>query len=970
MAKRSQRRPVRGEKEQSGCMSGLISIFDFRQGHSTQKLLSDRRRGTRNDVGSRYSRGKLNMRTDFDEKCQNIDDDEGTKTLTADVGKTSVKKLMEEEMSSELYREKQITSSEVEQVRSHSEHGGHLPRNRKKTNKNCERSCDLHGLKAAASLEPQQSSYPNSVKQSLNNLDLVALMEEFCSQVHQCPEIHLHDETRSNSCDVEKEISCVKHDQLDVFDLQRVQKHSVLQEKLRKVTEAFIDQNFIDVKHLPKDGTIHQSKQFMNALDILNANKELFLKLLQDPNSLLVKHIQDPRDAHTEKDEITKSSTRANLSEEDIDNSTQHEELVSRKQLQKQNMQKIFRRKIRSWERNLSKGSDNPQASNKIVVLKPGPAGMRNCETETNLSSSPQSNYSLRNKEHSLRVTSNFSFTEIKRKLKHAMRKERHWISMDGILPRVSYERQDSGDSGKVIAVDTVGRDSPSKTYFHGERTTKHSTGVEKREEIGKPRDWEPGIGLEFASTSTDGHKNIYANPKQRESNIYMEAKKHLSEMLSTGDEDEDLSSRQLPGTLGRILSLPEYILSPKFSPGRDRENGFVTAQMRYSSYENRENMWWLKQENNTGHLSPLRQAPSCTDYGKPSDKLQVFDSNSDISKELFPVAEIYESICSVRDESSPEGDMEIVQTADIVCPEESSLSDVLSEPNRMPSTSTNKNADTAKICEEGGYSKYSGAESPEDIQLLSSSLRTCSSSSLIIQKVEDPDSMNEIPERRSPVSVLEPFFIDDAFSPASTISQPGEPPMQPLRIHFEEHDSYTLVVTPSDPEIHLGTCMEDKKSLFEYVRAVLQASGFSWEEFLERWHSSEQLLDLSLFDEVELLYSQFCGDRKLLFDCINEVLVDLCDRYFGCSPWVSFVKPNIRPLPVGKNIVSEVWEGIDWHLIPQLPPRTLDQIVGKDLAKSGTWMDLRFNTEDIGMEMEEAILEELMEDAIFELCT
>lgn len=47
MAKKSQKRPVRYEKDHFGCMWGLMNIFDFRHGRSTQRLLSDRRRSVR-----------------------------------------------------------------------------------------------------------------------------------------------------------------------------------------------------------------------------------------------------------------------------------------------------------------------------------------------------------------------------------------------------------------------------------------------------------------------------------------------------------------------------------------------------------------------------------------------------------------------------------------------------------------------------------------------------------------------------------------------------------------------------------------------------------------------------------------------------------------------------------------------------------------------------------------------------------
>ena len=34
------------------------------------------------------------------------------------------------------------------------------------------------------------------------------------------------------------------------------------------------------------------AEEFTDALQTLNSNKELFLKLIQDPNSLLMKHIK------------------------------------------------------------------------------------------------------------------------------------------------------------------------------------------------------------------------------------------------------------------------------------------------------------------------------------------------------------------------------------------------------------------------------------------------------------------------------------------------------------------------------------------------------------------------------------------------------------------------------------------------------------------------------------------------------
>ena len=65
------------------------------------------------------------------------------------------------------------------------------------------------------------------------------------------------------------------------------------------------------------------------------------------------------------------------------------------------------------------------------------------------------------------------------------------------------------------------------------------------------------------------------------------------------------------------------------------------------------------------------------------------------------------------------------------------------------------------------------------------------------------------------------------------------------------------------------------------------------------------------------------------------------------------------------KTAIHEVSKEVYWHLLQPPLPRTLDQIVRKDMARTGTWLDARFDAETIGFDMGEAILEDLMEDTI-----
>ncbi|XP_076906448.1 uncharacterized protein LOC143562565 [Bidens hawaiensis] len=53
---------------------------------------------------------------------------------------------------------------------------------------------------------------------------------------------------------------------------------------------ALIREKFMEAKRLSTDEKLRQSKQFQDAIEVLNSNKDLFLKYLQEPNSLFSQH--------------------------------------------------------------------------------------------------------------------------------------------------------------------------------------------------------------------------------------------------------------------------------------------------------------------------------------------------------------------------------------------------------------------------------------------------------------------------------------------------------------------------------------------------------------------------------------------------------------------------------------------------------------------------------------------------------
>lgn len=76
----------------------------------------------------------------------------------------------------------------------------------------------------------------------------------------------------------------------------------------------------------------------------------------------------------------------------------------------------------------------------------------------------------------------------------------------------------------------------------------------------------------------------------------------------------------------------------------------------------------------------------------------------------------------------------------------------------------------------------------------------------------------------------------------------------------------------------------------------------------------------------------------------------------------------NVHSLPMDNLVAQEVMKHIDWHFQPHSSPRTLDQLIGKDLKRSGTWLDIRNDVEDIVSEVAEGAFEELLKEIIDDL--
>ncbi|KAL1546284.1 hypothetical protein AAHA92_22901 [Salvia divinorum] len=938
MAKKSQKRLLRHERGQAGCISGFISIFHFRHGRSTKRLLSDKSLANKQVVGGEYS-GNQTVLLYPTEKCENIEVTEESNVHMLDPAKTSMKELMEEEMCNESGNPKDSASGLDGLEHSNSNYGNHLKKRQKKRSRSRIKSSDLDvsELGTSEQLRPENGSQVQE-QRSLDNLDLEMIMEEL-AQMNQ------------------KNVNGSENDLHGDLDAPSDQTVNVVEEKLVAAVILLAEQRLNCSKHFGEDGNNCCSKEFMDALQTLSLNKGLLLKLLKDPDSKLVKHVQNLEDSRLGRDTISNSLPASNLSE-DKPGKLMCDESSSRKQ------RNFFRRRTKSQESYPVAGDKNLQNYKKTIILKTGQARAQSPQIDTRVSSLRLQSPGMDDKLQNDRNTSQFSFTEIKRKLRHAIGKERQDVSPDRLNLKFSQKHQNSNTGDKGSTGENLCWSSPNRNHFYTERFLTSSPSLKKGEQVGKLKD-----GGSMAVSETSQYSRL------RGSNIYVEAKKHLSEMLNNGSETPESVTRQLPKSLGRILSLPEYNNgTPCCSPRKYGDDIFMTTQIKLSPRGIvRSDLSGLLQENLSNHPIPRKQhlesqpgisSSNCEAIIQSlttNDKITLRDDQ----EHFIEIQPVTEDILDSEARSSPGIVADTVEMAELKPREEEKTITNFSESSNNLIGGDIDNDDDREVDNTQVPSQLSVDSSPSfklsfsgEDQLLQSP--ESPPHGPVSTEIEDSDFAMEKLERPSPISVLEPLFTDDDISPASTTSQPVEKEIQPCHIHFEEQSS------ASDQGICTRISLEDEESAFEYVEAVLLGSGLNWDEFLLRWISMYEILDSELFDEVKLFSSRPQHNQKLLFECANEALKEVCVKYFGCFSGISHFKMNIQPAPRGMDLIHEIWRLVEWHLLQLPQPHSLDKLIKADLAGSTKCMDLQLDFECIVSEMGETIFTELVEELNF----
>lgn len=178
-------------------------------------------------------------------------------------------------------------------------------------------------------------------------------------------------------------------------------------------------------------------------------------------------------------------------------------------------------------------------------------------------------------------------------------------------------------------------------------------------------------------------------------------------------------------------------------------------------------------------------------------------------------------------------------------------------------------------------------------------------------------------------------------------------------------------------PEV-LQTQVDTKHvSEFNYVKDILELSGFTGNKFLGTWNSTGQPVDPSVFEKVEgCPLTEFdiseneeaCSyNRLLMFDLINEVLIEIYDKSSSYFPVPLTCRSHISPMPVGYHVLGEVWTNTKWYLSWKPESyQSLDDAVGRDLDRGDGWMNLQFDAECVGLEIEDMVFDDLMDEMLY----
>ncbi|CAK9156685.1 unnamed protein product [Ilex paraguariensis] len=663
---------------------------------------------------------------------------------------------------------------------------------------------------------------------------------------------------------------------------------------------ALVRQKFIEAKRLATDEKLRQSKQFQEALEVLSSNKDLFLKFLQEPNSLFSQHLCDMQS--TPPPPETKRITVLRPSKMLDHNKGRSNEKHIKKAVHASQVNRLdksspgFSPPAASW-----KIDENPSQPTRIVVLKPSPGKSHDIKA---IVSPPSSSPRILHAEEFYTEPENDEARESREVAKEITRQ---------MCENLSGHQRD----------DTLLSSLYSNGYNGDESSFHKSENEYAAENLSDPEVMSP------ASVHSWDYINRFESPYSSsfsrasyspESSVCREAKKRLSErwamMASNGSCLEQRHVRRSSSTLGEMLALSDaktLVRSEEVDCHNKQESRGSTSCLTRDLHKD-EGI-----ENSPRNLLRSKSVPvSSTVYGTRLD-VEVSDpevgktgASNEVIKARSTKLSLKGKVSSLffsrnrkskkekpdasqsRDESQSAG----MTPGKVGCDGSQCLNDLGLEECSSPGLHGSSSKDTLPDLD--CMASKQGIISPE--------------AGMSVTKPVVFGNSNDTQDQPSPISVLDPSFEEDYHAASESFStvKPDRhgleltvhpiksnlidksPPIGSIArtLSWDDFSVDTASSHPSKPSVASKGGKEEHEWFF-FVQTLLSVVGLDGEMAFARKPLDPSLRDKYVdLNEKEILQEakrrHRRSTRKLVFDCVNAALVemagygsDICQRAY-----------------------------------------------------------------------------------------
>ncbi|CAH8313768.1 unnamed protein product [Eruca vesicaria subsp. sativa] len=782
-------------------------------------------------------------------------------------------------------------------------------------------------------------------------------------------------------------------DVFEVLDAKRAESNENLYHQGRmnasNLTQAemdFIKQKFMEAKRLSTDEKLRHSKEFSDALEALDSNKDLLLKFLQQPDSLFTKHLRDlqstPHKSHYGQAQSLKCP-----------NSQRHVDSLKTRKVDRSLHGHCGGSPSRSHSRHGSYDSlDLPNVElrkrselqpTNIVVLKPNLGETRYAGRAF---ASPSSSSDEFRADRRLPCTSN-----------HIRQKSKEDISLSRRSSR------DSGEFSKIMSRQRKARCSNAMSFetsgFRGYAGDESSSGSDSASEM----ELVPVTSRTRTAFNRKNYHRSFPSKSSTTSSVSREAKRRLSERWKLTHKYEQEVEISRSGTLAEMLATSDKEARPASFNGLNFEEGISKRVERNvqlselpepvgissrdgwkgsSSRSFSKSKTIMNQESTYGYTIVLPQELISRDGLVKGSSSHHGESQSFLSSRSSKPGN-NKSQSSYN--SSPEVNMSPSLTKFLYMNHEIHQKEKLSPSKSGGSFSVVANSDTEDSSASDEIKTAISSEAP-DLSTVTSltdpDVSRMPTKDVNHSSVPEPQSRESSKEgdQPSPVSILEASFDDDVSSSSECFESVSADLQGRLRMQLQllklESAAYdeggmlissdedtdqaeSLTTKTNERVVSLEVREKDWKSLYlDDLLANLSLSDSDHNTVMET------PVDPSLFQDLEKKYSTLKTttrlERKFLFDQISRELMQILKQFSDPHPWV---KPTRVCPKWDSNKIQETLS--DLVTRKEEKPRR-DDVEERELQ----WLSLEDDIEIIGRDIEEMLTDELIAelvvDAIF----